>query len=44
MQNKQYHDSDEYIDDDFDDDFSSNNTNQSKNEIDTNNSEEAKML
>ena len=44
MQNKQYHDSDEYIDDDFDDDFSSNNVDQSKNEIDTNNSEEAKIL
>ena len=44
MQNKQYHDSDEYIDDDFDDDFSSNNVDQSKNEIDTNNSEEVKII
>lgn len=43
MQNKPYHDSDEYIDDDFDDDFSVNNFERSKNEIDTNNSEEANI-
>lgn len=43
MQNKPYHDSDDYIDDDFDDDFVNNANNSFKTEIDTNNSEEVNM-